>query len=203
MGEYSIGLDLGGTNLRAAAMDRAGHVLDRRAMAANPAAGRETMLSQMASAIAELRQSCGTDGLAGIGIGVPGFILLKEGIIRNSNNLACLEDFPIRTELERRLNTHVILENDANAAALGEKWLGAGRDVEDLVLLTLGTGVGGGLFRAAACSKGIWEWPANWATSLSIRTGICAAAAIKGAWRSMPRRRRSRQWLACFAWAKG
>ena len=121
-------------------MDRAGHVLDRRAMAANPAAGRETMLSQMANAIAELRQSCGTDGLAGIGIGVPGFILLKEGIIRNSNNLACLEDFPIRTELERRLNTHVILENDANAAALGEKWMGAGRDVDDLILLTLGTG---------------------------------------------------------------
>jgi glucokinase len=154
MPEYSIGLDLGGTNLRAAAIDRAGHILDRRATAANPAAGREAMLGHMANAISELRDSCGVDGLAGIGIGVPGFILLKEGIIRNSNNLACLEDFPIRAEIERRLGAHVILENDANAAALGEKWMGAGRDVDDLVLLTLGTGVGGGIISGGRVLQG-------------------------------------------------
>ena len=64
---------------------------------------------------------------------MPGFILLKEGVITNSNNLACLENFPIRDEIERRLQTRVILENDANAAALGEKWMGAGREVDDLV----------------------------------------------------------------------
>src|SRR5580658_8018769 len=145
MPTYAIELDLGGTNLRAAAIDRAGHILDRRATATNPAAGREAMLGHMVNAIAELRSSCGADGLAGIGIGVPGFIMLKEGIIRNSNNLDCLEDFPIRTEIERRLGARVILENDANAAALGEKWMGAGRDVSDLVLLTLGTGIGGGI----------------------------------------------------------
>lgn len=154
MPEYSIGLDLGGTNLRAAAIDRAGHILDRRAAATNPAAGREAMLGQMVNAIAELRDSCGAGGLAGIGIGVPGFILLKEGIIRNSNNLACLEDFPIRVEIERRLAAHVILENDANAAALGEKWIGAGRDVDDLILLTLGTGVGGGIISGGRVLQG-------------------------------------------------
>jgi glucokinase len=154
MPEYSIGLDLGGTNLRAAAMDRAGHVLDRRATATNPDAGREGMLGCMVNAIAELRDSCGAAQLAGIGIGVPGFILLKEGIIRNSNNLACLEDFPIRAEIERRLNARVILENDANAAALGEKWMGAGRDVDDLVLLTLGTGVGGGIISGGRVLQG-------------------------------------------------
>jgi glucokinase len=154
MPEYAIGLDLGGTNLRAAAIDRAGHILDRRATATNPAAGREAMLGHMVNAIAELRSSCGADGLAGIGIGVPGFILLKEGIIRNSNNLDCLEDFPIRTEIERRLGARVILENDANAAALGEKWMGAGRDVDDLVLLTLGTGVGGGIISGGRVLQG-------------------------------------------------
>jgi glucokinase len=154
MPEYAIGLDLGGTNLRAAAIDRAGHILDRRATATNPAAGREAMLGHMVNAIAELRSSCGADGLAGIGIGVPGFIMLKEGIIRNSNNLDCLEDFPIRTEIERRLGARVILENDANAAALGEKWMGAGRDVDDLVLLTLGTGVGGGIISGGRVLQG-------------------------------------------------
>jgi len=154
MPEYCIGLDLGGTNLRAAAIDRAGHVLDRRSAATDPAAGREAMLGHMVHAITELRDCCGRDGLTGIGIGVPGFILLKEGIIRNSNNLACLEDFPIRAEIERRLGTHVILENDANAAALGEKWMGAGREVDDLVLLTLGTGVGGGIISGGKVLQG-------------------------------------------------
>ena len=145
MGEYAIGLDLGGTNLRAAAIDRSGQVLGRRATDTNPEAGRDAMLGHMVKAIAELRTAHGAADLAGIGIGVPGFIQLQEGIIKNSNNLACLENFPLRDEIEHRLGARVILENDANAAALGEKWMGAGRDVDDLVMLTLGTGIGGGI----------------------------------------------------------
>ncbi len=92
--------------------------------------------------------------LAGIGVGVPGFIQMKEGVIRNSNNLSSLENFPIRDELSRRLGAPVILENDANAAALGEKWIGAGRGVDDLVLLTLGTGVGGGIIANGKILRG-------------------------------------------------
>ena len=145
MADYTIGVDLGGTNLRAAAIDRSGKILDRRSTDTNPEAGREAMLGHMVNAVTELRRVCGTSSLAGIGIGVPGFIRLKEGIITNSNNLVPLENFPIRDAVEQRLGTRVILENDANAAALGEKWIGAGRDVDDLVLMTLGTGIGGGI----------------------------------------------------------
>jgi glucokinase len=145
MAEYSIGLDLGGTNLRAAAVNRAGEILEKLSTSASPHKGREHLLGEMVAVIDDLRSRWGSDQLAGIGLGVPGFILLKEGVIRNSNNLACLEDFPFRDEMERRLETTVILENDANAAALGEKWMGAGRQVDDLILLTLGTGIGGGI----------------------------------------------------------
>jgi len=145
MAEYTIGLDLGGTNLRAAAIDRGGRMLDKAADSTNPDQGREVMLGAMAAIINKVRAAHTGDTLLGIGIGVPGFIRLKEGVITNSNNLACLENFPIRDEIERRLSTRVILENDANAAALGEKWMGAGRAVDDLVLLTLGTGIGGGI----------------------------------------------------------
>jgi len=145
MPEYSIGLDLGGTNLRAAAVNRAGKILEKLSTSASPHKGREHLLGEMVAVIDDLRSRWGTDPLAGIGLGVPGFISLKEGVIRNSNNLACLEDFPFRDEMEKRLKTTVILENDANAAALGEKWMGAGREVDDLVLLTLGTGIGGGI----------------------------------------------------------
>jgi glucokinase len=145
MGNFSIGLDLGGTNLRAAAVDQAGKMLDQVSGKTEYSAGREAIVHDMTDAIQTLRNRCCAQELAGIGVGVPGFIQMKEGVIRNSNNLACLENFPIRDELSRRLGAPVILENDANAAALGEKWIGAGRDVDDLVLLTLGTGVGGGI----------------------------------------------------------
>jgi glucokinase len=145
MAEYSIGVDLGGTNLRAAAITRQGKILEKISVSTNPTLGRESLLGEMVAAIDDLRSRWGADHLAGIGLGIPGFILLKEGVIRNSNNLVCLEDFPIRDEMERRLQTKVVLENDANAAALGEKWIGAGHDVDDLVLFTLGTGIGGGV----------------------------------------------------------
>ena len=145
MAEYAIGVDLGGTNLRAAVISREGKILEKIAVSTNPQLGRESLVGEMVTAINDLRSRLGDGYLAGIGLGVPGFILLKEGVIRNSNNLACLEDFPFRDEMERRLKTKVVLENDANAAALGEKWMGAGRDVDDLVLFTLGTGIGGGI----------------------------------------------------------
>ena len=85
---------------------------------------------------------------------MPGFIRMKEGYITTPNNLPYLENFPVRDEISRRLGTRVILENDANAAALGEKWIGAGRDVDDLVLLTLGTGIGGGIISGGRVLRG-------------------------------------------------
>jgi glucokinase len=142
---YTIGVDLGGTNLRAAAVDRSGQMLDKISGNTNYVEGRDAVLSDLATAIETLCQRHGTAGLAGIGVGVPGFIRIKEGYVTGSNNLPYLENFPVRDEISRRVGTVVILENDANAAALGEQWIGAGRGVDDLVLLTLGTGIGGGI----------------------------------------------------------
>src|ERR1700674_1108578 len=94
MAQYSIGVDLGGTNLRAAAVTRDGKILQRIAVTANPMLGRGSLLGEMTAVINDARAAWRTEQLVGIGLGVPGFILLKEGVIRNSNNLACLEDFP-------------------------------------------------------------------------------------------------------------
>jgi glucokinase len=142
--DYTIGLDLGGTNLRAAAIDANGRMLDKLAGRTNLSQGREAVLADMIHAIRSLREKLGASGLAGIGAAAPGFINLDEGLIMKASNLSALEGFPLRDRLEESLETSVILENDANAAALGEKWIGAGREVDDLVLLTLGTGIGGG-----------------------------------------------------------
>src|SRR5215471_15207456 len=152
--EYAIGVDLGGTNLRAAAIDRSGRMLDKISGTTNFSEGRDAVLGDIVSAIVKMREKHGGMGLAGIGVGVPGFIRLKEGFITGSNNLPYLENFPVRDEISRRLGAVVILENDANAAALGEKWIGAGRDVDDLVLLTLGTGIGGGIISGGRVMRG-------------------------------------------------
>lgn len=152
--DFSIGLDLGGTNLRAAAIAHDGKMLDSVSGRTAYSAGRPAIMRDMVEAIAALRERWGVTKLVGIGVAVPGFILLEKGVIRNSNNLASLEDFPIRDELSGLLGTQIILENDANAAALGEKWIGTGRDVEDLILLTLGTGIGGGIISNGKVIRG-------------------------------------------------
>lgn len=154
MADYSIGVDLGGTNLRAASVDKHGKMLNKLSGSTDLAAGRDAVIGDMVEAIQNLKAEAGSLHLAGVGIGIPGFILMEEGVIVGSNNLPQFEGFPVRDEIERRLGTQVILENDANAAALGEKWIGAGKDVKDLVLLTLGTGIGGGIISAGKVLHG-------------------------------------------------
>src|SRR5215469_10617020 len=154
MPAYSIGVDLGGTNLRAAAIDASGAVLEKIAGRTNFSEGRDAVIADIVAAMTALRERHGTAELAGIGVGVPGFIQFKEGIVRNANNLPFLENFAMRDALEQRLESSVILENDANAAALGEKWIGAGRNTDDLILLTLGTGIGGGIISGGRVLRG-------------------------------------------------
>jgi glucokinase len=122
-----------------------GKMLDKVSGKTDMHEGRDAVIADMVNAINELKARCGTERLAGVGIGVPGFILIEKGVISGSHNLKDFDNYPIRDDISQRLGAPVILENDANAAALGEKWIGAGRDVNDLVMLTLGTGIGGGI----------------------------------------------------------
>ena len=155
MSDYSIGVDLGGTNLRAAAITTDGTMLEKISGSTDLHEGRDAVIADMVDAVDRLRKSCGGRQLIGVGIGVPGFILIEEGVISGSNNLPQFDNFPIRDVIEKQLGTSIFLENDANAAALGEKWIGAGRDVNDLVLLTLGTGIGGGIIAGGRVLHGL------------------------------------------------
>ncbi len=145
MNAYSIGVDLGGTNLRVAAIGAEGQILDKVSEQAVFDAGPRQVVNEIVGVIQAVRARIGADGLRGVGIGVPGYIDMDAGIVIGSANLPGFEGFPVRDEVQERLGTTIILENDANAAALGEMWLGAGRGVKDLILLTLGTGIGGGI----------------------------------------------------------
>ena len=149
MGDYAIGVDLGGTNLRVAAVDEDGTMLVKRELQTEVSRGRDEVIGALcraAQAVAhDMRERSGGGELRGIGVGVPGLIDSESGRLLESPNLPGWNDYDVKGEIERRLGTTVILENDANAAALGELWLGAGRGLETLCMYTLGTGVGGGL----------------------------------------------------------
>jgi glucokinase len=143
---YSIGVDLGGTNLRIAAVDEQGHLVEKITLGTRLTLGRDQVINDMCEAIRGLEAKYqDRASLQGIGVGVAGIIDMRMGMLRESPNLPGWADCPVRAEIEKRLGTRVILENDANCAALGEKWLGAGREVDDMAMLTLGTGVGGGI----------------------------------------------------------
>lgn len=146
MTSFAIGVDLGGTNLRVAAVDTRGVILEKITTGTEVARPRDQVLDEMCVAISGLAAKFGkSKHLAGIGVGIPGIIDMHSGMLHESPNLPGWQDYPVRSELERRLGTKVILENDANSACMGEKWLGAGSESDHLCMLTLGTGVGGGL----------------------------------------------------------
>jgi glucokinase len=146
MKRLSIGVDLGGTNLRIAAVDEQGQLVEKVTLGTKVSLGRDHVINDMCDAIQHLLEKYRNSAtLLGIGIGVPGIIDMQSGLLRESPNLPGWADYPVRAEIEQQLKTVVILENDANVAALGEKWLGAAKEFDDMAMLTLGTGVGGGL----------------------------------------------------------
>ena len=143
---FAIGVDLGGTNLRIAAVSEAGELLEKITTATRAATGPDAVIGEMAAAIEEIAAKFRSTGaLLGVGIGVAGIIDARTGTLRESPNLPGWNDYPVRAEIERRLKAAVVLENDANAAAAGEAWRGAARHFDSMCMITLGTGVGGGL----------------------------------------------------------
>jgi glucokinase len=146
MVRFAIGVDLGGTNLRVAAVNENGGLFDHLNLETLVERGREDVVDRLTNGILELvNRWKDRYQLAGIGIGIPGILRLREGILVASPNLPGWENFNVRAQIARRLNAPFLLENDANAAALGEKWIGSGRNVNHLCFLTMGTGIGGGL----------------------------------------------------------
>jgi glucokinase len=137
-----VGIDLGGTSIKAGAIDPAGKVLATRSVPTGLEDGAEAVFERMA----QLARELGAE--TRVGIGAPGLIDHARGIVLDSPNLAQIEGQPLCEAIARRLGFErdaVLLENDANAAAVAEAWLGAGRGRRDLLMVTLGTGVGGGL----------------------------------------------------------
>lgn len=154
MTSYCIGIDLGGTNLRVAAVTPAGERLDHISLPTRLAAGPQAVLDDMASSIRQIveRQS---GELLGIGVGSPGPLELPLGVLHHPPNLPGFDGLNLRAELERRVHRPVQVNSDANLAAYGEFMLGSGKSfaVDSLLALTLGTGVGCGII----LERKIWQ----------------------------------------------
>ena len=145
---FTIGVDLGGTNLRIGAYTPSGGLLQAIQLHTRLADGRDAVASDICTAVRQLIASYSLHmKLAGVGVGSPGPLELPAGILRQPPNLPGWDGFELRGTLERALSIPVDLQNDANVAALAECVLGRGKSlgVHSLCMLTLGTGVGGGI----------------------------------------------------------
>ncbi|MDO8432900.1 MAG: ROK family protein [Candidatus Binatus sp.] len=145
---FTVGLDMGGTNIRCAAVSVDGEVLLMNRGPAHASRAAIAVAVNIGDQLIALLESARLRGLGSpkaIGVAVPGPLDVYSGIVRAAPHVAAWHGFPLRRMLEARIGRRVIVENDANAWALGEFWRGAARGRSDVVLLTLGTGVGGGL----------------------------------------------------------
>ena len=147
MAERVIGIDLGGTNIKAGVIDLEGQVIARVSVQTETDKGRDVIVQNLCTAAEKAAEAAGITKreVRGVGLGVPGTLDLTGGVILFSPNLPCLNEAPIRDLVADGLAVPVVLENDANAAAWGEKWAGAGKGARSLVMFTLGTGIGGGI----------------------------------------------------------
>jgi glucokinase len=144
----TIGLDLGGTTFNAACVDNAGRVLLSREYPTRQNDAPDVLLPRLAAAIQEVLSELSDEQRAqvqSVGVGVPGPVKPSTGVCVYAPNLEGWTNLPVAPTLREKLNLPVFLINDADAAAFGEARFGAGRDCDNLLVLTLGTGIGSGL----------------------------------------------------------
>lgn len=144
-----VGIDVGGTKALGVALDGGGRVL---AEARRPTPRGDDSLEPLLDVLVDLAQELGA--VDDLGIGVPGLVT-RDGVLRAAPNLDGVADFAVGPLLAERLGHPVAVDNDATCAAVAEWQLGAGRSVDDLLLVTLGTGIGGGLIANGAVQRGL------------------------------------------------
>jgi glucokinase len=146
---YFLGIDLGGTNIKTGVVDDNGVVVAKHSQPTESRYGADRVLKNMVDAAKTVVDAADLTlkDIAYIGIGSPGPVDAENGIVISSPNLAGWSNYPMRNLIAQALGRPTTLANDANAAAFGEFWVGAGSspDIQNLIMITLGTGVGGGV----------------------------------------------------------
>ena len=151
---YLLGVDLGGTNIAVGLTDENGKILYKGSVKTGHERGMEAVTKDMADLCVKIcdEYKISINDVYAVGIGIPGTLDTKAGIITYANNLQ-IYNFNIRKELSKYINKPIYISNDANCAALGEFTGGVAKDYNSAVMVTLGTGVGGGII----LDKKLWE----------------------------------------------
>lgn len=155
-GPFFLGIDLGGTNIKAGMVDDEGRPLSSVSRPTEAAEGPEHGVLRICQTAREATLAAGRslDDVSAVGIGSPGPLDLKRQVILNPHNLPGWLNVPLAAQVSERLGLPTVLQNDANAAAFGEYWVGAGKGVNSLVQFTLGTGIGCGVIIAGRILEG-------------------------------------------------
>lgn len=148
--------DLGGTYVRAAAIDSDGKIHFRLKVNTPQAKHPDEIVGLLVNAGKEgEKQGVPRSSIRAVSLAVPGTVDVQAGVVVKAPNLPCLDGFRLAAAVEREFELPVIIENDANAAAIGEMWQGAGRGRRTIVCVTLGTGVGGGIILDGKLWRGV------------------------------------------------
>ncbi|KKO54626.1 ROK family protein [Paenibacillus sp. DMB20] len=154
--KHWIGLDIGGTEIKGALVDADGHMTEPLAVTTPAKEGRDRIMEAASGLIGSLIQNAPGEEIAGIGIGTAGRVDRPSGrIAYATDNMPGWTGTEIKGEIEKRFPYRVSVENDVNAAAWGEAWLGAGKDTQSFVLVALGTGIGGAFMYEGSVLPGL------------------------------------------------
>ena len=173
----AIGVDIGGTKIAAGLVSEAGEIVES-ARHETPA----TEPAEIAGIVAELVERLRADhDIVGVGIGAAGFVDANRSTILFAPNINWVDE-PLAAHVSKRVNLPVIVENDANAAAWGEYRFGAGEDTDDLLLVTVGTGIGGGIVHHGQLFRGGFGIAAEIGHLRVVRDGILCGCGQRGCW---------------------
>lgn len=141
-----VGADIGGTTIKTGICNAQGDLLHTYEGPTESEKGADTIVDNIVKYARHIVEAASYDWeqVGGVGVGIAGFLDIPNGIVKFSNNLN-IRNVPLKQLLEEKLQKTIKVNNDANVAALGEAWAGAGRDIDNCVCYTLGTGVGGGI----------------------------------------------------------
>ncbi|MEO5710507.1 MAG: ROK family glucokinase [Nocardioidaceae bacterium] len=173
----AVGIDIGGTKIAGGVVDEQGKIL-ATARRESPATDTDAIERNVEDLVAELRAD---HDVVAVGVGAAGFVDSKRSMVLFAPNLAW-RDEPLRADLEKRIDLPVVIENDANAAAWGEFIFGAGEDVEDTLLVTVGTGVGGGIVLNGQLHRGAFGVAAEIGHMRVVPDGRICGCGNRGCW---------------------
>jgi len=155
MARLALAVDLGGTNLRAAVVNRDGDIQAEAQQRTQSSDGPDAVIERIAAAVNDIAESNQVPNDVPVGLASPGPLDPRTGVVYFSPNLPGWTNIPLAAKLRERTKREVVLSNDANAAALGEVFFGAGKGTRNLLYLGLGTGVGGGIYSEGLLIDGV------------------------------------------------